>query len=60
LRHPFLSGDDLLVHRAAFPAPFNIALLVSDDGDERHVPSVWGWRNGAILRRAYHLTKQAS
>lgn len=60
LRHPFLSGDDLLVHRSAFPAPFNIALLLSDDGEERHVPSVWGWRNGAILRRAYHLTKQAS
>jgi len=54
LRKPFLSEADLLLHETVFAAPYNVALLVSDDGHNL-TPSLWGWRDGLVVRRAYSV-----
>jgi proteasome lid subunit RPN8/RPN11 len=55
LRVPFLSEADLLLHAAVFPAAWSVALLVTDAGDAR-IPALYGWRDGIVRRRGFHIT----
>jgi hypothetical protein len=55
LRKPFLSDHDLFLQETVFPAPFHVALLISDDGSGL-TPSLWGWRDGFMARRSFTLT----
>ena len=52
MRKPFFSEDDVNLHETVFPAAYSVGLLASHDGSG-FVPSLWGWRDGFIARRAY-------
>ncbi len=52
MRRPFFSDDDVSLHESVFPAAYSVGLLASHDGSS-FIPSLWGWRNGFISRRAY-------
>ena len=54
LQKPFLSGDDLLLHRAVFPKAYHIALLanLADAGLDF---SLYGWRHGVVRRRGFNV-----
>jgi hypothetical protein len=52
---PFLSEHDRSLHRAVFGRPFDVALLVTDRGPAGHVCSLFGWRQGMLEQRAYHV-----
>ena len=54
LRKPFLSQEDLVLHRAVFYRAFMIALLASRDTAIE--TALFGWRGGLVRRRAYHVT----
>ena len=51
---PFFSQDDRALHRAVFQGAFNVALLVSDLGDDLSV-DLFGWRGGEIAQRGFYL-----
>lgn len=53
LRKPFLSSDDLTLNRAVFSRAFNVALLASHDAFVEF--ALFGWREGVVRRRAYHV-----
>lgn len=55
LMQPFFSHDDVALMRAMFPAPFNVALLLSDLGEDELRCNLFGWRDGMIVARDYHL-----
>ena len=54
LARPFFSQDDRALHRAVFQGAFNVALLVSDLGDDLSV-DLFGWRGGEIAQRGFYL-----
>ncbi len=56
----FFSADDQALHRAVFMAPFLIALVMGDrplleGGWDEAVPSMYGWRDGAVDPRPFYL-----
>ena len=60
LRSQFFSADDQALHRAVFMAPFLIALVMGDrplleGGWDEAVPSMYGWRDGAVEPRPFYL-----
>lgn len=52
LQKPFLSGDDLLLHRAVFPKAWQVALL-ANNADAGLEFALYGWRRGLIRRRGF-------
>ena len=57
LAQGFLSSDDCRLHRTVFPRAYTCALVVSDVAEHDDVVhSLFGWRDGAIESRGYHLT----
>ncbi len=59
LSTPFFSDQDRALHRAAFPRAFDVALLMSNLGDDELSSDVFGWRQGMVVARAYHVSHQA-
>lgn len=55
LRGDFLSEDDRLLHRAIFPRAYSMALVVNDVGYQDPTVSLFGWRQGLIALRNYHV-----
>jgi hypothetical protein len=54
LQKPFLSAEDLLLHRAVFPKAWQLALLCNHaDAGLEHV--LFGWRQGLIKRRSFTI-----
>jgi proteasome lid subunit RPN8/RPN11 len=55
----FFSQDDVEFHRTVFAKPYCVALVVTvtDDG-LRH--ALFGWRQGAVHQRGFHILKPAS
>ncbi len=41
--------------RAMFPLPFNVALLLSDLGEDDWRCDLFGWRDGMVAARGFHL-----
>jgi proteasome lid subunit RPN8/RPN11 len=58
LSRPFLSADDLLLHRACFGRAYHVALLISHDVRVGHKCSLFGWRRGMVAARALHVLPQ--
>jgi hypothetical protein len=56
----FFSIHDAAVHRAAFVGAHCVALVVSDLGPERETFSLFGWREGAVASRGYHILEDAA
>ncbi len=54
LRGPFLSQEDRLLQRACFPAPYQVALLVTDRGAGELLTTLYGWRAGLLVERGFH------
>lgn len=54
LRENFFSEDDVHLHRTVFPRAYSIALVVSLVDDETKF-SMFGWREGAVKPRAFHV-----
>jgi proteasome lid subunit RPN8/RPN11 len=57
---PFFSRDDRHLHRTCFAPGWNVALLISDLPERGLTPALFGWREGRIVPRGYHLTTQES
>lgn len=56
--NPFLSADDIHLHRTVFARPYCVALLITDDLTDQGMSwTVFGWRNGAIVPRNYHVIR---
>ena len=54
LQKPFLSGDDLLLHRAVFAKAWQVALLCNN-ADAGLEFALFGWRHGLVQRRGFTL-----
>ena len=54
-REGFLSADDRVLHRTVFPRAFSVALVLSDVADAGITYRAFGWRQGLIRPRAFHL-----
>jgi proteasome lid subunit RPN8/RPN11 len=50
----FLSEDDCLLHRTMFPRAFTLALLITHTF-AGCVPALFGWRQGQIATRGFHV-----
>ncbi len=60
LARPFLSRDDIALHRTVFPGPYHVALLLSDLGGDDLVCQVYGWRQGIVVQRGYYLIEDSA
>jgi hypothetical protein len=54
LQKPFLSGDDVLLHRAVFPRGNHVALL-ANNADAGLGFALFGWRGGTVQRRGFRV-----
>jgi len=52
---PFFSGEDVHMHRTVFPRAFHIALLLSDLGGPELDASLFGWSQGVVTNRGFHI-----
>jgi hypothetical protein len=52
---PFLSDDDCKLHRVCFPRAVSVALLVTDSPYSGLSWTTFGWRNGEVAHRAFHV-----
>jgi len=52
---PFLSEEDLLLHRTVFPRAYSLALLITDSPQNGMSWTMFGWRSGTIARRDFHV-----
>jgi len=51
----FLSAQDRALHRAVFPRAYSLALLANDVAFDEPTFTLFGWRQGRIERRGFHL-----
>ena len=56
LSRPFFSRDDVALHRAVFGRGFDVALLITNLGEDDLACDLFGWRHGMVTRRGYHVT----
>ena len=54
LSRSFFSSEDCMLHRTVFPVAYGVALVVTHtDAGMRH--AVFGWRQGMIVQRSFHV-----
>ena len=59
MQQPFLSADDLLLHRTVFSKAWQAALLVNvADAGTTH--TVWGWSEGSVRQLPFRVLDNAS
>jgi hypothetical protein len=58
LSKDFFSEDDRAVMRAAFPRAYSIGLVVNDVACSAPTFSLFGWREGKIHPRGFHLLQE--
>lgn len=51
----FLSEEDCLLHRAVFPQPYSVALVLSASPCSGLQWALFGWRYGVIVSRGFHV-----
>jgi hypothetical protein len=54
LQKPFLSSDDLVLHRTVFSKGYHLALL-ANNADAGLGFALYGWRGGVVQRRGFHV-----
>jgi len=52
---PFLSDEDLRLHRTVFPRAYSLALLMTDSPHRGMSWTMFGWRLGTVVRRDFHV-----
>jgi proteasome lid subunit RPN8/RPN11 len=53
----FFSADDVLLHRTCFSRAFHTAMLISDSVASGLSVSFFGWRQGVVAARGFHILK---
>jgi len=56
---PFFSAEDVHLHRAIFSAGHHIGLLLSDSTPDGLAWSMYGWWQGMVSARGFHVVGQA-
>jgi hypothetical protein len=51
----FFSADDIALHTALFSRAFNTALLISATGGGALSVALYGWRQGMVVPRGFHV-----
>ena len=51
----FMSDEDVAVCRAVFPRAYSVALVISDSPCSGVLPALFGWRQGLIEERGFHV-----
>jgi hypothetical protein len=51
----FFSAEDVHLHRTCFPRAYQIAVLVSDNTAQGLSASLYGWRQGMVTQRGFHI-----
>lgn len=52
---PFLSAEDVHLHATCFPCAYQMALLISDSTADGMTSSLFGWWQGMVRVRAFHI-----
>jgi hypothetical protein len=55
MRSEFFSAHDRALHRAVFPRAYSVALVVNDGVGGRQTFSMFGWREGLLRPRGFHV-----
>lgn len=53
----FLSAEDRALHRAVFPRAYSVALVVNLITADEHNYALFGWREGLLLQRGFHMSR---
>jgi hypothetical protein len=51
----FFSAQDVALHRCVFPRAYSVALVISDSYATGLTWPMFGWRNGVVLQRGFHV-----
>ena len=57
LRSVFFSAEDVHLHRVCFAQPWAVALLLSDTSSADLAVSLFGWRQGMVAARGFHVMR---
>src|SRR5207249_11636064 len=57
LRSVFCSAEDVHLHRVCFAQPWAVALLLSDTSSADLAVSLFGWRQGMVAARGFHVMR---
>jgi proteasome lid subunit RPN8/RPN11 len=52
---PFFSAEDVHLHATCFPSAYHVALLISDKTPDGLVWSLFGWSQGMVAARGFHI-----
>jgi proteasome lid subunit RPN8/RPN11 len=52
---PFFSAEDVHLHATCFPSAYHVALLISDRTPEGMTWSLFGWSQGMVGARGFHV-----
>ncbi|KKL99769.1 hypothetical protein LCGC14_1811100 [marine sediment metagenome] len=55
----FMSADDIQLHRTCFPGAYSIALVVGQSPCSGTTRSVFGWKQGMVTARGFHVLNQS-
>jgi proteasome lid subunit RPN8/RPN11 len=55
LASDFFSEQDRALHRTVFPGAYTFALVVNGIASDEHTESFFGWRNGVLESRGFHV-----
>jgi hypothetical protein len=55
LASDFFSEHDRALHRAVFPGAYTFALVISGIASDEHTESFFGWREGVLQSRGFHV-----
>ena len=54
----FFSSDDAALHRTIFPRAYSVGLVVSDSYASGLTFPMFGWKNGQIATRGFHVLRE--
>jgi proteasome lid subunit RPN8/RPN11 len=52
---PFFSAEDVHLHATCFPSAYHVALLISDSTADGMTWSLFGWSQGMVAARGFHV-----
>ena len=52
---PFFSAEDVHLHATCFPSAYHVALLISDRTPDGMTWSLFGWSQGMVTARGFHV-----
>jgi proteasome lid subunit RPN8/RPN11 len=55
---PFFSAEDVHLHATCFPKAYHVALLISDSTADGIAWSLFGWSQGMVAARGFHVLEE--